>query len=52
MKTFNNITGTSVGADLLCPPPIYRPSTDIPNIPSTICSVTLLRPPGEPNSIL
>ncbi len=29
--TFNNITGSAVGADLSRPPPIYRPRGNLPH---------------------
>ena len=41
IKAFNTISGITVGADLSCPPPIYRPPVGFHDIPPIFSSALL-----------
>src|SRR5437667_1409726 len=47
----NKISGTSVGADLSCPPPIYRPSVDV-SISGLFCETSLSALAGRVNKLI
>ena len=50
MMHMNKLFRPSVGADLSCTPPIYRPSVDV-SISCFICSCASLRPYESPGKI-